>query len=240
MAYINVSVISRFSHSKTENELSSYLVEKFLDHAMKTNLQVVGAWGCQCRATTKCEPSLKSSRRSRHQDVVTCSGRNCQWSFISILQTQMLIVPLRRYAELCVKTSFVFAMGDNHRLIGLSPMACALGSVELAELPASHADITGRFPVEEKLPCWKTFMDTEDTITALGSLGATVHPPRRDISPCGEVYKPALSAWNWYLTSQGTKMAYMYVQKQLRPIGLASTKQRVILWSDSPLPLSKW
>ena len=39
------------SHSKTNNELSSYLADKFLDHAMKTNLQVVGVWGCQCRAT---------------------------------------------------------------------------------------------------------------------------------------------------------------------------------------------
>ena len=62
-------------------------------------------------------------------------------------------------------------------------------------------------------------MDTEDTITALGSLGATVHPPRRDISPYGEVYKPDLSARNRYLTSQGTKMAYMYVQKKIRRIG---------------------
>ena len=49
---------------------------------------------------------------------------------------------------------------------------------------------------------------------------ATVHPPRRDIGSCGEVYKPALSAWNRYLTSQGTKMAYMYVQKKkIRRIG---------------------
>ena len=41
--YINVLVIPRFSPSKTENELSSYLAEKFLDHAMKTNLQAVEA-----------------------------------------------------------------------------------------------------------------------------------------------------------------------------------------------------
>ena len=34
------------SHSKTKNVLSSYLAEKFLDHAMKTNLRVFVAWGC--------------------------------------------------------------------------------------------------------------------------------------------------------------------------------------------------
>ena len=51
ISYIKVLVIPSFFHSKTENELSSYLAEKFLDHAMKTNLQVVGAWGYQCRGT---------------------------------------------------------------------------------------------------------------------------------------------------------------------------------------------
>ena len=39
------------SHRKNKNGLSSHLAEKFLDHAMKTNLRVFVAWGCQCRAT---------------------------------------------------------------------------------------------------------------------------------------------------------------------------------------------
>ena len=79
----------------------------------------------------------------------------------------MLVVPLRRYPKLCVKTSFVFATGDNHCVIGLSPIASALSSVKLAALPAFHTDITGRFSVKGKLLYWKTFMETEDTITAL-------------------------------------------------------------------------
>ena len=130
----------------------------------------------------------------------------------------MLVVPLRRCPDLCAKTSFVFTTGNNHRVIGLGPIASALGSVKLAALPAFHAfigaDITGRFSVKRTFLCWKMFMDAEDAITVLGSLEATVLPPRRDIGPCGEVYKPSLSAWNRYLKSQGTKMAYMYVQKK--------------------------
>ena len=66
----------------------------------------------------------------------------------SDLQTKMLVVPLNRYPELCVKTSFVFATGDNHRVIGLCPIASAFGSVKLAALPAFHADITRRFSVK--------------------------------------------------------------------------------------------
>ena len=88
----------------------------------------------------------------------------------SDLQTKMLLVPLRHYPELCVKKSFVFATVDNHCVVGLSPIASALGSVKLAALPAFHADITGRFSVKGKLLCWKTFMNTEDTITPLRSL----------------------------------------------------------------------
>ena len=47
---VNVPMRKLLSHSKTKKELSSYLAEEFLDHAMKTNLRVVVAWGCQCRA----------------------------------------------------------------------------------------------------------------------------------------------------------------------------------------------
>ena len=118
-----------------------------------------------------------------------------------------------------VKTFFVFTTGDNRRAIGLSSIASALGSVKLAALHPFHADITGRFSVRGKLLCWKTFVKAEDTLTAFGIFGATVHPLRLDIGPFGEVDKPALSAWSRYLTSQETKMAYIYVQKKVRRIG---------------------
>ena len=87
-----------------------------------------------------------------------------------------------------MKTSFVFATGDNHRVTGLSPIASALGRVKLAALLAFQADITRHLSVKGKLLCWKTFMEAKDTITAFGSLGATVSPPRRDIGPCDGIH----------------------------------------------------
>ena len=59
-------------------------------------------------------------------------------------------------------------------------------------------------------------MEAEDTITAFGSLGATVHPSRRDIGPCAEVYNPVISAWNRYLTMQVKELrwhTYMFRKK---------------------------
>ena len=63
-----------------------------------------------------------------------------------------------------------------------------------------------------------------------------MHPLRRDIGPCGEVYKPALSALNRYLTSQGTKMAYMYVQKknQANRIGFHQMKGHFMKQFSAP------
>ena len=49
-------------HSKTKKELFSYLAEKFLDHAMKSNLRAVVAWGCQCRATHQNVNHLQSDQ----------------------------------------------------------------------------------------------------------------------------------------------------------------------------------
>ena len=96
--------------------------------------------------------------------------------------TSELVLPLRRYPGLGVKKSFVAGTGDNHRVIGLGPVASALSSVKRAAFPAFHAfngtDITRSFSGKGKLSCWKTFMDKqEDTITALRNVGTTVHPP---------------------------------------------------------------
>ena len=82
-----------------------------------------------------------------------------------------------------MKTSFVAGMGDNHRMIGLGSIVSALGSVELAELPGFHAfsgaDITGRFSGKGKLSCWKTFMEAEDTKTAVETLEPQCIPQAR-------------------------------------------------------------
>ena len=49
--------------------------------------------------------------------------------YIHSSDTDVLVLPLRRYPELCVKTSFVAGTGNNHRVIGLGPVGSTLGSV---------------------------------------------------------------------------------------------------------------
>ena len=102
-------------------------------------------------------------------------------------------------------------MGDNHRMIGLVSIVSALGSVELAELPGFHAfsgaDITGRFSGKGKLSCWKTFMEAEDTKTALETLEPQCIPQARYWPLWRSLYARFITLERRYLTSQGTKMA---------------------------------
>ena len=129
--YINVLVIPCFSHSKTENELSSSLAENFLDHAMNTNLQVVGAWSYHCRATQQNGNHLQSDQEEADTKMLLhaldATANGAMELYIHSPDTDVSC-SLRRYPALCVKTSFVFATGDNYRVIGLSPIASALGS----------------------------------------------------------------------------------------------------------------
>ena len=103
--------------------------------------------------------------------------------YIHTPDKDVLVLPQRRYPDLCLKISFVAGMGDNHRMIGLGSIVSALGSVERPELTGFHAfggtDITGRFSGKGKLSCWKTFMDAEGTKTALETLEPQCIPQAR-------------------------------------------------------------
>ena len=66
----------------------------------------------------------------------------------------------------------------------------------------------------------------EDTITLEPHCG-------RDIGPCRDVYMPALSGWNRYLTSQRTKMAYAH--KKSGGIGyevIIHAHHQIIVWNN--------
>ena len=125
------------SYSKTKNELSSYLAEKFVDHAMKTtttitslfsitvltNLLVFVARGCQFRATHQNVNHLQSDQEEADTKMLLpdldATANGTTEVYIHSPDTDVLVLPLRRYPELCVKTSFVAGTGNNHRVIGL-------------------------------------------------------------------------------------------------------------------------
>jgi hypothetical protein len=82
--------------------------------------------------------------------------------------TDVLVLALRRYAELCKDTSFVIGSGQKRRTILLKPIVDALGPNRTSALPAFHvlgeAGHTGSFAGKAKLACWKVFHDASDEI----------------------------------------------------------------------------
>ena len=90
--------------------------------------------------------------------------------------TDVFVLLLRRYYELCTEVHFVTGTGQRRRVIKLRPIAQTLGRSRLAALPGLHAvsgaDVTGSFANKGKLTWWKMFKDANEATTdALSKLG---------------------------------------------------------------------
>ena len=90
--------------------------------------------------------------------------------------TDVFVLLLRRYYELCTKVRFVTGTGQRRRVIKLRPIAQTLGRSRLAAQPGLHAisgaDVTGSFANKGKLTWWKMFKDANEATTdALSKLG---------------------------------------------------------------------
>ena len=141
------------AHVKTKAELTQYLATKILERGRQIGKQVVVAWGCQCQATHRDVAHLESNHEEAdtklllHAVDATTSGATS----IRIISpdTDVFVLALRRFPEMCENTSFVTGKGQRHRKIELGPIVSALGAARTAALPGFHAwsgaDITGSF-----------------------------------------------------------------------------------------------
>ena len=93
---------------------------------MRHGKRLVVAWGCECLATHKDVTHLQSSQEEAdtkmllHALDVTADGP----SEIQIHSpdTDVFVLSLRRYLNLCENMSFVTGKGSNHRVIKLRPI----------------------------------------------------------------------------------------------------------------------
>ena len=95
--------------------------------------------------------------------------------------TDVFVLALRRYPELCENTLFVTGRGQHHRAIELKPIVQTLWPEKIATPPVFHAlsgaDNTGSFSGRGKLLCWKVFAEAAPSIiTALAEPGKASHP----------------------------------------------------------------
>ena len=192
------------SHSKTKMELTVYLAQKSMEYAVRNGRRFVVSWGCQCQATHQDTDHLRQSNQEEADTKMILHALDATANGATTLDihspdTDVFVLSLRRYPELCQNTYFVTGTGQRHRRISLMPIFQALGATKAAALPAFHAlsgaDNTGSFSGKGKLACWKacskaglsctelcTCSDDddrtadEDVITALTNLGTTERP----------------------------------------------------------------
>lgn len=173
------------SHTKTKMDLTEYLAAKALHTSGQRNKSIVVAWASDCRSTQRDVTHLKSCQEEADTKIilhaVDAAAQGATEIHVFSPDTDVFILSLRRYPELCRDVYFVTGTGQRRRVIKLRPIAQALGSAKIAALPALHAlsgaDITGSFANKGKLTWWKIFKDAdEQTIAALADFGTRNQP----------------------------------------------------------------
>ena len=138
-----VPVKRLLSHTKTKMELAICLGKKIKEYAHRSGKQLVVAWGSVCKATHKDEGHLQSNQEEAVTKMIlhapdTIANGATQLQIYSP-DTDVLVLAVRRYPELCENTLFVTGRGQHHRIIELKPTVETLGPEKIAALSASHA-----------------------------------------------------------------------------------------------------
>ena len=111
------------SHVNTKTELTSYLSLKMMNSAQAIGKRIVVAWASQCKATYKDMSLLQSNQEEAdtklllHALDATASGATR--IRIHLPDTDVFVLSLRRYPELCEDTAFVNGVANRHRVIPL-------------------------------------------------------------------------------------------------------------------------
>ena len=160
-----VTMKKLLSHVKTKKELTEYLAEKTIEHAQRNGTRVVVAYGCECKGSKKDMAYLKSDQEEADTKILLhaldASANGATEIQIHSPDTDVFVLSLRRYPDLCQNTVFITGKGQHHREIKLKSIVSALGPLKTAALPAFHAltgaDNTGSFSNKGKATCWKAY-----------------------------------------------------------------------------------
>ena len=187
----------------------NYLPAKKLSLSWKTwrppsLCQLVVAWGSVCKATHKDVAHLQSNQEEAITKM-TLHALDATANAATQLQihspdTDVFVLALRRYPELCENTLFVTGRGQHHRVIELKPIAETPGPEKIAALPAFHAlsgaDNTGSFFRKGKASllednCRRGFIN--------------YHCPCRTWTSCLSKWRNCSSHWEVCLSAISTK-----------------------------------
>ena len=124
-------------------ELTEYLTRKALGHAEIIGKNLFVAWGTACEATHKNVVHIRSTQEDADPNIllhaVDAAAHGATEIKIHSPDTDVFILSLRRYTQLCHDTNFTTGTGQRHRVIRLQPIVHSLSTRKIAVLPALHA-----------------------------------------------------------------------------------------------------
>ena len=166
---------------KTKHQLTSCLGQALLDDASSNGHHVVVAWGTRCKAHFSDKVYMSSEQEEADTKLLHAKDAlDCGATIIHIFSpdTDVLILAIRRYPELCLDTNFKTGVGEHRRTIKVGYICSAFGPTKAAALPGLHAlngcDNSGCFAVKAKVSFWNIFCQANNSmISALGALGTS-------------------------------------------------------------------
>ncbi|KAK5647771.1 hypothetical protein RI129_002663 [Pyrocoelia pectoralis] len=173
------------SHTSTKQKLARYLAQKLLKRAEEDGKKYVVAWDNLCLSSHNIPVEhLQSEQEEADTKLVlhaVHASKTASGVDIFTPDTDVLVLSIRRYKDLCENTNIVTGSAEKFRNIPLQPIFEALGPTLSAALPGFHcftgSDTTGTFSGKGKASCWKLFCNaSEDIISAFSNLGNGLLP----------------------------------------------------------------
>lgn len=240
------------SHVNTKMELTEYLARKTLEKGHESGKDVVVMWSNKCKATHKDIAYLESSQEEANTKLLlhavdaTISGATSIEIFSP--NTDVFVLSIRRFPELCENSSFVTGRGhrNRNRKILLSLIVRALRPARTAALPAFHAwsgaDIIGSFAGKGKPACWKAFLEADkDSVDALADLGTTAQPTEVEKLVC-QLYQPKTLVscvkdlrWLLFRKKQAQSERLPPMQAALKEAILCA-HYKTMIWNNDKIP----
>ena len=187
----NVPLKQCLSHIDTKAELTTYLSEKILSHFQnKGDKRFVVVHDTV--AESNFEDFSEDLKQHDHEEADTLivlhaidasnSNRRVQRLHVFSPDTDVFLLLLNKYPQLCPNTVFITGRGQTRRQIRLRDIHEQLGEEKADRLLGFHAftgaDTSGRFAGKTKKKCFNTFMTaSSDELRAFGSLGTGVDLP---------------------------------------------------------------
>ena len=227
-----------------------------MEYAVQNGRRLVGPWACQCEATHQRTEHLQSNQKEADTKLILhaldATTNGATTLDIHSPDTDVFVLSLRRYLELCQNIYFVTGTGQRRRRMSFMPIFQLLGTAKAAAVPAFHA-LNGTDNIDScsgkgKLGCWKVFSRAdEDVITAFANLGTTEHPDEDTIKQGVEkfvchLYQPNTSIcqvnelrWSLFKKKQAQSERLPPTQGALREAILRAHYQTMI-WNKDKVP----